>query len=226
MPIDWGSRIAAAEARAKDWARQIVANLVQVSPLSSSDSKRGGFRVEGRPSSSSFSQAARLMQHAGFQSRALAATQFVKLLVEGGAAKALLVAEDDGVDLGLAEGEAALYSPAKPAAKVVATAGGGLQLKTDGTADAVFQDGDKKVATDLTPTDNGTIAMTAVAVPGPPPVTTVTFTWAPPSGTPQIIGTLQFTSGLLTSATPALSGIGMTGKVKGGSPHLLAPQGT
>jgi hypothetical protein len=220
-PIDWSSKISAAEERIKAWAAQRIANLVQLAPLSSSDTKRGGFRVEGRPNTQrGYSQSARLMQHSGFQSRAPNQTNVVKLSVEGGGAKAVIVAEDDGIDLELAAGSAALYSPGKPDGKVIATPAGGLELKTAGAENAVVQEGDKLVATDTTPTDNGVIAMTAVTA-GAPPVTTVTFTFTPPGGAPSVLGVLLFTSGVLTGSTPG--SVALTGKVDGGSPHFLAP---
>lgn len=116
--MDVGEQISRLENRLRGWVAERVAAIVQWSPIGSTDAKRGGYRLDGRPTSQRYSRAARSVQHAGFQSRPLANTNGVVLSVEGGPAKAVVVAEDDGYDANLDEGEVILYAPGKPTAHV------------------------------------------------------------------------------------------------------------
>lgn len=201
--------VAAAEAR----VTQALRNLIQITTVSRSTAQGEADGADGWPDAGKpYQRSTRRMQHFGFRSRPPKNTAAVMLLVGGSSSSEVTVAEgSDGYGpTDLASGAASLFSS------------GDARVVVDG-ADVTVNDGNKKVATDQTPLSNGTIAMTA-ATAGAPPVTTVAFTFTPPGGTPSVIGTLVFTSGVLTGNTPG--SVAMTGKVNGGSPHFLAPQGT
>lgn len=213
--MDFGEQLSRLEGRLRGWVAERVAAIVQWSPIGSTDAKRGGYRLDGRPTSQRYSRAARSVQHAGFQSRPLANTNGVVLSVEGGAAKAVVVAEDDGYDANLDEGEAIVYAPGKPTAQMRLKPDGSAAIATESGQDLTVQGGSLKVATDTTPTNNGTLS--AVVAPAGPAYT-VTITFTPPGGAP--VPWLAFT---VPAATPGTYNLSLTGKVNGGSTHFKAP---
>jgi len=81
-------------------------------------------------------------------------------------------------------------------------------------ADVIVNEGAKKVATDTTPTANGTLAITSVPTGGG--AFAITLTWVDNDGAPHVIGTwVSVAAGTTGSAA-------ITGKVDGGDPNFFS----
>lgn len=124
-------RIAKLERRLRDELKQRVANVAQVSSVTLTSTDGKGEGVDGRPSDESSQRSVRRMQHSGFRSRPLNQSDALFLTTEGGASKAVVVAEDDHVSVTLAEGEAQAYSPAAPACRIYFDKDGVLHIDAD-----------------------------------------------------------------------------------------------
>lgn len=113
----------------------------------------------------------------------------------------------------LDEGEVALYCMADGTI-VRLTKAGKVAINSASGQDTVVNDGTLKVARDTDPTASGTIAC---AVVGPVTgVSTATFTYTPPGGSPQTLATLSFTG----SGTGGTANI--TGRITNGAPRFKA----
>ena len=188
-------RILQLEVRMREFTIQRTANVVQVAPLTVTTANGYAEAVESRPDEETTQRATVRYQHSGFRSRPPKNTNAVFLLCEGGAGKAMVVAEDDGIAITLDAGEAAIYSPAAPTAiikfdkdgNITITAASGKTVTVNGGTDNVACKGDT--------VNGGTVA--AVAGGGP-----VTFTYTPPGGVAGIPSTtLALTGGVITSGS-------------------------
>ena len=149
------ARLQSYEQRIRAFISQKVANIVQFAPISLATSNGLEDGLDGRPASQQSQRGARRVQHAGFRSRPPTNSQAVAIAVEGGATKLVVVAEDDGADVPLDEGEACVYSPAQIACRVFLDKNGKLTIADKDGATVVLDAGNIVV----TPTAGHTIQL-------------------------------------------------------------------
>ena len=172
------------------------------------------------PTIESYDNSVRRMQHAGFRSRPPVGARTLAVHPQGRATNAITVAEDvpGAGPSDLAEGETAVFGTGTAAAVIRLDEEGNAAIDAAATKDINANGGGAKVATDTTPTDNGTFAATAAT-------NTLTLVFTPPGGAAVPIGTYVFTivgpNILITPGGATFAA--MTGKVNGGSLHFFAP---
>lgn len=149
-------RIVSLELRMREFILQRVANIVQTAPLTITTENGDVEAVKGRLAVVDSQRGVRRYQHSGFRSRPPANSDAVFLLCEGGATKAIVVAENDRLELMLDSGEAMLYSPTEPtctirldkSGKIIVTsaAAQAIEITAGAGANVILNGGVLKVA--------------------------------------------------------------------------------
>jgi hypothetical protein len=169
------------------------------------------------PSLRSYEYPVRRMQHAGFRSRPNTGARTLQINPQGRAVNGVTVAEDDpekGPD-DLAAGETSVFGTGDAWGVLRFDDEGNVAIDAASGKDINANGGGAKVATDTTPTNNGSL-VAVVAVAGP--AFSVTLSFVPPGGAP--VAWFAFTA---TGGTPGTYTLPLTGKVNGGSLHFFAP---
>lgn len=186
-------KIAALEQRLRAYIKQCVANLVYAAPVTLANSNGQGDGVDGRPADEQSQRTVRRVGHAGFRSRPLKDTTSIVLAIEGGASKLAAIAEDDGVNVALEEGEASTYAPAKPNARTLHTKDGDTKIDAAASRKILLNGGGKGAARKDHKVGHGTLAI--VFGPGSG-AATLSITYTPGDGS--AVQTVSGVGGTLT----------------------------
>ena len=211
-PAALAERFARHHQRLVGYIRQLVANMVQVHPITMTTATGKAEGVEERPAAGFTSdegqsvpvgqtqRGVRRFQHAGFRSRPPSQSQAVCLLLEGGATKVVVVAEDDGVSVSIEEGESAHYSSAEPTCIIKCSKVGKITIDAATGQDVQVNGGTHKVARADDALNVGTLSGTA----GPWPVLFTYTPGVPPAGVPVVqAGQSVHLAGIVDDATGA-----------------------